>query len=93
MGEKEFEGDDPMGLVGVAVPEGEADLMAMCLVEEFVRLGMSDGQLLAMFRNPFFCGAHAIYRARGEDWLKGVIQRVRAQWGRPRFTTHESMEA
>ena len=89
MAEKEFEADDPMGLVGISVPEGEPDLMAECLVEEYVRLGMSDSQLLAIFKNPFFAGAHALYRARGEDHLKSVIGRVRAQWGRPRFTTTE----
>ena len=89
MAEKDFEPGDPMGLVGGGVPEGEPDLMAECLVEEYVRLGTSDAQLLAIFKNPFFAGAHALYRARGEDHLKSVIERVRAQWGRPRFTTTE----
>src|SRR3990172_9757928 len=89
MAEKDFEPGDPMGLVGVGVPAGEPDLMAECLVEEYVRLGTSDAQLLAIFTNPFFAGAHALYRTRGEDHLKAVIERVRAQWGRPRFTTTE----
>jgi len=89
MAEKEFEADDPMGLVGIGVPEGEPDLMAECLVEEYVRLGMSDSQLLAIFKNPFFAGAHALYRSRGEERLKAVIERARAQWGRPRYTTTE----
>src|SRR3989304_6067389 len=89
MADKDFEPDDPMGLVGGGGPEGGADLMAECLVEEYVRLGTSDAQLLAMFKNPFFAGAYALYRARGEDHLKSVIERARAQWGRPRFTTTE----
>ena len=93
MAEKDFDPDDPMGLVAVDVPEGDADLMAECLVEEYVRLGVSDAQLLAIFKNPFFAGAHALYRARGEDRLKAVIDRVRAHWGQPRFTTTESTEA
>jgi hypothetical protein len=84
------EPDDPMGLVGVEVPEGEPDLMAACLVEEYVRMGMSDGRLLAIFRNPFFAGAHALYRARGEAHVKALIARAREQWGCPRFTTDES---
>ncbi len=93
MADKDFEPDDPMGLVGVGIPEGEPDLMAKCFVEEYVRLGMSDAQLLAIFKNPFFAGAYALYRARGEEHLKSVIERVREQWGRPRFTTTESTEA
>jgi hypothetical protein len=91
--EKRPDPEDPMGLVAVDVPEGDADLMATCLVEEYVRLGMSDAQLLAIFTNPFFTGAHALYRARGDADMKTVIERVRAQWGQPRFTTTESTEA
>ena len=34
MVDKDFEPDDPMGLVGVGIPEGEPDLVAECLVEE-----------------------------------------------------------
>jgi hypothetical protein len=90
MAEKEFEADDPMGLVGIGVPEGEPDLMAECLVEEYVRLGMSDAQLLAIFKNPFFAGAHALYRSRGEERLKAVIERARTQWGQPRFVVTEA---
>lgn len=93
MADKTFAPDDPMGMVAVGVPEGEPDLMAECLIEEYVRLGSSDAQLLALFKNPFFAGAHALYRARGEEHIQAVIARVRQQWGRPRFTTIESTEA
>jgi hypothetical protein len=91
--DKNFEPDDPMGLVAVDVPAGELDLMAECLVDEYVRLGTTDAQLLAIFKNPFFAGAHALYRARGEEHIKAVIARVRQQWGQPRFTTTERTEA
>jgi hypothetical protein len=91
--DKVFDPEDPMALVGMAVSEGDLDLMATCLVEEYVRLGTGDRQILALFRNPFFAGAHAIYRARGEAYVNGIIERVRAQWGHPRFTTREAREA
>lgn len=93
MVDKAFEPDDPMTLAAVSVPAGEPDLMAECLVEEYVRLGVSDDQLLALFRSPFFAGAHALYRARGEAHLRALIARVRQQWGQPRFTTIERTEA
>lgn len=92
MADKHFDADDPMGLVAVGVDEGDLELQASCLVEEFVRLGVSDGQLLAMFRTPFYAGAHAIWRARGDDGVRAVIARVRAQWGHPRFTVSQTRD-
>jgi hypothetical protein len=89
----EADADDPTLLVGLAVPDGDPDLMAACLVDEFVRLGMSDHQLLATFRSPFFAGAHAIWRARGEAYVRRLVAEARVRWGQPRFTTHESAEA
>ena len=85
MADKAFEPDDPMALVAVGA-DGDPELQARCLVEEFVRLGTGDGQILAMFRSPFYAGAHALYRARGEAWVRAVIAEARARWGRPRFT-------
>ena len=92
MADKAFEPDDPMALVGVDLP-GDTDLLAAGLVEEYVRLGASDEALLAIFRNPFFAGAHAIWRAQGEDHVRSLIARARARWGYPRYTVRESREA
>lgn len=92
MDAKPAEPDDPLELVGVGCPEGDAELMARCLVEEYVRLGVGDRQLLALFRSPFYTAAHALYRARGEAWVRALIAEARAQWGYPRFTTRQSRE-
>jgi hypothetical protein len=89
MADKDFDPEDPMGLVAVGVDDGDLDLQATCLVEEFVRMGMSDAQLLAIFRSPFYAGAHAIWRARGDTWVQALVGRVRDQWGQPRFTVRE----
>ncbi len=90
MAGKPGEPEDPMALVGVALPRGDADLMAACLVDEYVRLGLSDERLLALFRSPFYAGAHAVYRARGEAYVKTLIAQARARWGRPRFTVRRA---
>ncbi len=92
MGPKPVEPDDPLELVGVGCPGGDAEQMARCLVEEYVRLGVSDAQLLALFRSPFYAAAHALYRARGEAWIRGLVAEARAQWGYPRFTTRHPRE-
>ena len=80
---KAFEPDDPLALVGVAVPaDADAlDEMARCLVEEYVREGWEEGCLLALFRDPFYRTPHMIYRARGEEYVRQLIEQVRARWG------------
>lgn len=87
---KGFEPDDPMALVGIGIPGGDPDLVARCLVEEYVRLGMDDAQLMRLFRHPFYAGAHAIYRLRGEAYVTALLAEARRQWGHPRFTVRES---
>ena len=76
-----------------ADPEDPRELMVVAerLVEEYVRLGFSDQQLLSLFRNPFFAGTHALYRAKGEAWVKGIIAQVRERWGQPKFTMRSTI--
>lgn len=78
-GGKEAEPDDPLMLVGVAVPVDEAtfDEMARCLVDEYVRDGWTDDRLLALFRSPFYAGLHVIWRRRGEHWVRDLIAETR----------------
>ncbi|MFQ5657838.1 MAG: hypothetical protein ACE5G5_09880 [Candidatus Methylomirabilales bacterium] len=71
---------DPMELVGVGLPEGDPDYMAECLVEEFMLLGWNERQLMTLFTRPFFQTTHRIYREKGEDCVRALIQRVRDKW-------------
>jgi hypothetical protein len=77
---KQAEPQDPMELVGVAFPGGSMDAMAACLVEEYLMLGFSDEQLLALFRRPCFGATHGIFRARGEDYVRALIQVLRRRF-------------
>ena len=81
MAEKEFEPDDPMELVGVALPEGNLDEMVECLIEEYIRDGWDDENLLHLFRDPFYRGTHQIYREKGEEHILALIFRLREKWG------------
>ncbi|MBI2321319.1 MAG: hypothetical protein HYU88_04310 [Chloroflexi bacterium] len=92
MSQKDYEPDDPMALRGVGLPAGSADAMAACLVEEYVRLGYSDQQLLRLFRSPAFAATHALYRGRGEAWLHGLIGQARDQWSQPRFVVRRGRD-
>ncbi len=77
------EEDDPMEVVGVLLPEGDLDETAAVIVEEFVRAGYDDETLMELFRNPFYQATHWIYRARGEAYVRGLIERTRRQWSHP----------
>ncbi|MBI2370826.1 MAG: hypothetical protein HYV08_11430 [Deltaproteobacteria bacterium] len=89
MAEKQFDIDDPMEMVGVLVPDGDPELLAECMVEEYVRTGMGDEEILRLFTHPCYTGTHAIYRSRGEAYVRDLLARARARWGRPRFATEE----
>ncbi len=72
--------EDPLELVGVAipVPEGYDVLgeMARCFVEEFALMGWSADRILRMFKSPSFQGPYRIYQARGEEFVQELIGRV-----------------
>jgi len=89
MPKDEFEADDPMELVGVALPDGDPEELASAIVEEFIRMGLSNEELLALFRDPFYAGPHAIWRSRGDEYVRGLIHRGRECWGFPRFAIKE----
>ncbi len=78
---EEPEPDDHCELVGVALPEGDPDGMAMVLIEEFIKVGFTDEELLNLFRSPFYAGAHQILVSRGEARVREFITRARKQWG------------
>jgi len=89
MPKDEFEADDPMELVGVALPDGDPEELASAIVEEFIRMGLNNEELLALFRDPFYAGPHAIWRSRGDEYVRGLIHRGRERWGFPRFAIKE----
>lgn len=89
MAEKEFDPDDPMALTGAVMalsgPEAESAEreMAATFVEEFALLGYGDDALLALFKDPFYGFPHRVYRARGEAWVRELINVVREGATRP----------
>ncbi len=83
MPKDEFDHEDPMELVSMPMPEADSEMeseMARCLAEEFMRMGESDEEILAMFRNPFYSVLHSVYLSRGEDAVKDAIAQARASW-------------
>jgi len=79
---------DPNMLVGVMLPaDAEATRdMAYVFAEEFARLGYTREQLLWLFKNPFYGGAHGAYRALGENETLSIIDECLGAWGQARFS-------
>ena len=80
MAEKRFEQDDPLEMVGVVLPQQMDDAalteMACCFVEELARMGYRGEKLMRLFRNPFYGGPHSIYLAKGEEFVRSLVEQV-----------------
>ncbi len=83
---------DPMLLVGVALdadPAAQRD-MAYAFAEEFSRLGYGEKQILALFMNSFYAGAHGAYRQLGREEVQSIIAETVAVWGRMRLIDRDA---
>jgi len=78
---------DPNMLVGVMLPaDAEASRdMAYVFAEEFARLGYDRGQLLGLFKTPFYGGAHGAYQQLGETEILSIIDECLNVWGQAKF--------
>lgn len=64
-----------MALVAAVLPAPtDEDLaeMGRCYVEEFARMGWSEDAVMRVFCNPFYRGPHAVYRRKGEQFVRGA---------------------
>ena len=79
---------DPNMLVGVVLPaDAEATReMAYVFAEEFARLGYTREQLLWLFKNPFYGGAHGAYQALGQNETLSIIDECLNAWGQAKFS-------
>ena len=85
---------DPNVLVGVVLPaDAEATReMAYVFAEEFARLGYNQQQILGLFKNPFYGGAHGAYQSLGEAATLAIIDECLAAWGQVKFLIAEHFE-
>lgn len=82
MPKDEFVNEDPMELVGMVLPgdEYQLEMMAECIVDEYVRMGWDEKRLMTLFTNPMFLGTYRIYHQKGEDYLCELIRATRKRW-------------
>ena len=84
MPKDEFDFEDPFELNGVtfATEEDTTDDMCECFIEEFMRMGYNEKQILALFRNPHYLGMNLVLEKRGEEFIGQRIGEVFSRWGR-----------
>ncbi len=84
MPKDEIDPQDSLELNGVALltHEDTTDTMCECFIEEFMRMGYSASQILALFRNPHYLGMSLVFERRGEAFIQDRISEVFARWGR-----------
>jgi hypothetical protein len=77
---KDLAKQDPFELVGVVDPAGvteEADReTARCIIEEFAITGFSAHDIGDLFTSPIYGLPHAIFRRRGELFVRELISGV-----------------
>jgi len=75
---------DPMTLRGVAVETDDPSAMrkmAVCFIDEFMRMGYEQNRLLSMFKIPKYAGPYMAFKALGEDAIAQLIDDNVARWG------------
>jgi len=79
---KEFEPEDPMELVGIAMPDCDSDQVLDGIVQEYLFMGWSAQQILLLFWSPHYGATHQIYLEKGAEYVKQRIRSLAENWDR-----------
>jgi len=83
--DKEVESDDPQELVMEQVPGGDQELMVICLIEEYARMGMEEKEIFRLFSQDVY-RTHELYQQWGAEKIRHLIRAVVARTGRTRIS-------
>ena len=83
---------DPMMLIGVELEADESSSLvtAQVFAEEFARMGYDEMQLMDLFKNPFYAGAHRAYAALGEGRILEIVRENTGLWGAVRGSERDA---
>ena len=77
--QKAAEASDPFVATAVTIDTPGYDgmeAMARCLVEEFARSGWPRARIERLFKMPAFAAPYAVYRSRGDDFVRTLLNDV-----------------
>jgi hypothetical protein len=86
MPKDEFDFNDPMELHGMAMltEEDTTDTVCECFIEEFMRMGYDEKEILIFFRDPNYLAMNMVLEKKGEEFVRKRVEEVFAKWGRTR---------
>ena len=86
---------DPQMLVAVTLPGSAATTreMAETFADEFAQLGLDRDRILALYRQPFYAGAHEAWQHLGDAEIGRIVDESLRVWGRYRFVVRDSVDA
>ncbi len=82
---KEYDAEDPLEPTAMLLPapaDDDTDYLAemgRAIVDEYARMGFDAERLFKIFSTPFYQGPHMVYRERGEEFVRGLIEERYAQ--------------
>jgi hypothetical protein len=79
MADKEFEAEDPLEPVAVALDTPGHDgveAMARCFIEEFALMGWPPARIYKLFTIPEYAASFSVMQDRGEEYVKSMIASV-----------------
>jgi hypothetical protein len=79
----EFDPEDPFGLVGLVAPAvSDADLRSMteAIVDEYVRMGWTEADIMALFLSPAYRMTYELCRKAGEPAVRAIVRRETRRW-------------
>ena len=88
------EPEDPQELVGVELPGDETVTreMAESFADEFAQLGLPRNQILALYRNPEYSGAHRAWQLLGDEAIERIVDESLAVFGRFTWVVTDCVE-
>jgi hypothetical protein len=86
------EPEDPHVLVGVSLPADASATreMAHAFADEFAQMGFERERILALFRGPFYAGAHAALQILGEQEVGRLVGESLRVYGGRRIVIRDS---
>jgi hypothetical protein len=79
MADKEYEPEDPLEPVAVALDTPGHDgmeSMARCLAEEYALMGWPPGRIFRLFTIPEYVASYSVYQERGAAFVRSIIRSV-----------------
>lgn len=76
----ELDSDDPMEIVGHAIPDVDEREMVLAVIDEYIRMGYGREDLWRLFSDPFYRMTHAVLIRRGRDFVVAAIDEALAHW-------------